>query len=105
MNDDPLAYFITWTVYGTWLQGDVADGVGIVVATRYHNRCWPPGDVNVCFIQSLCLTIVLGKSLNPKSAITVNDMDGKYGSQILGPLMCMSWSRPTAFMERRSEIN
>ncbi|MCC9602503.1 transposase [Stieleria sp. JC731] len=22
MNDDPLAYFITWTVYGTWLQGD-----------------------------------------------------------------------------------
>lgn len=23
MNDDPLAYFITWTVYGTWLQGDV----------------------------------------------------------------------------------
>jgi REP element-mobilizing transposase RayT len=24
MNDDePLAYFITWTVYGTWLQGDL----------------------------------------------------------------------------------
>ena len=23
MNDDPLAYFITWTVYGTWLQRDV----------------------------------------------------------------------------------
>ena len=22
MNDDPLAYFITWTVYGTFLQGD-----------------------------------------------------------------------------------
>lgn len=22
MNDKPLAYFITWTVYGTWLQGD-----------------------------------------------------------------------------------
>ena len=21
-NDDPLAYFITWTVYGTFLQGD-----------------------------------------------------------------------------------
>ena len=21
-NDEPLAYFITWTVYGTWLQGD-----------------------------------------------------------------------------------
>ncbi len=21
-NDDPLAFFITWTVYGTWLQGD-----------------------------------------------------------------------------------
>ncbi len=24
MNDDePIAYFITWTVYGTFLQGDV----------------------------------------------------------------------------------
>src|SRR6056297_2470093 len=22
MNDNPLAYFITWTVYGAWLQGD-----------------------------------------------------------------------------------
>ena len=22
-NDEPLAFFITWTVYGTWLQGDV----------------------------------------------------------------------------------
>jgi REP element-mobilizing transposase RayT len=22
MNDDPLAYFVTWTVYGTFLQGD-----------------------------------------------------------------------------------
>jgi REP element-mobilizing transposase RayT len=22
MNDEPLAYFITWTVYGTFLQGD-----------------------------------------------------------------------------------
>ena len=22
MNDDPLAWFITWTVYGTFLQGD-----------------------------------------------------------------------------------
>ena len=22
MNDDPLAYFITWTCYGTWLPGD-----------------------------------------------------------------------------------
>lgn len=22
MSDQPLAYFITWTVYGTWLQGD-----------------------------------------------------------------------------------
>ncbi|QDT34822.1 hypothetical protein [Thalassoglobus polymorphus] len=22
MNDDPLAFFITWTVYGTFLQGD-----------------------------------------------------------------------------------
>ncbi|MGB7326770.1 MAG: hypothetical protein WBD31_17980 [Rubripirellula sp.] len=22
MHDKPLAYFITWTVYGTWLQGD-----------------------------------------------------------------------------------
>jgi REP element-mobilizing transposase RayT len=21
-NDEPLAYFITWTIYGTWLQGD-----------------------------------------------------------------------------------
>ena len=82
-----------------------ADGVGIVAATRHRNRGWPLGDVNVYFIQSLCLTIVLGKSLNPKSAITVNDMDGEYGSQILGPIMCMSWSRPTALMERRSEIN
>ncbi len=23
MNDEPLAFFITWTVYGTFLQGDV----------------------------------------------------------------------------------
>ena len=23
MNDEPLAYFITWTVYGTFLQGDL----------------------------------------------------------------------------------
>ncbi|MHB1033926.1 MAG: transposase [Pirellulales bacterium] len=22
MNDDPLAYFLTWTCYGTWLPGD-----------------------------------------------------------------------------------
>lgn len=22
MNDEPLAFFITWTVYGAWLQGD-----------------------------------------------------------------------------------
>lgn len=22
MYDDPLAYFITWTTYGTWLPGD-----------------------------------------------------------------------------------
>ncbi len=22
-NNEPLGYFITWTVYGTWLQGDV----------------------------------------------------------------------------------
>ena len=22
IQDDPLAYFITWTVYGTFLQGD-----------------------------------------------------------------------------------
>jgi REP element-mobilizing transposase RayT len=22
MNDDPIAYFITWTCYGTWLPGD-----------------------------------------------------------------------------------
>jgi REP element-mobilizing transposase RayT len=22
MADEPIAYFITWTVYGTWLQGD-----------------------------------------------------------------------------------
>ena len=22
-NDEPVAFFITWTVYGTWLQGDV----------------------------------------------------------------------------------
>lgn len=22
-NDDPIAFFITWTVYGTFLQGDV----------------------------------------------------------------------------------
>jgi hypothetical protein len=22
-NDDPIAYFITWTVYGTFLQGDI----------------------------------------------------------------------------------
>ncbi len=22
MNEDPLGFFITWTVYGTWLQGD-----------------------------------------------------------------------------------
>ena len=21
-NDDPIAYFVTWTVYGTYLQGD-----------------------------------------------------------------------------------
>lgn len=23
MNDEPLAYYITWTVYGTFLQGDL----------------------------------------------------------------------------------
>lgn len=22
MNDEPLAYFLTWTTYGTWLSGD-----------------------------------------------------------------------------------
>ena len=22
MNDEPIAYFITWTTYGTWLPGD-----------------------------------------------------------------------------------
>lgn len=22
MNDDPIAYFLTWVTYGTWLPGD-----------------------------------------------------------------------------------
>jgi hypothetical protein len=38
--NEPFAFFITWTVYGSHLQGDEAAGAQ---AISRRNRDWPSG--------------------------------------------------------------
>ncbi len=44
--DDPIAYFITWSTYGTWLPGDEAGGSNTGMdgscLTRSGNSKQPP---------------------------------------------------------------
>ena len=41
INDEPLAYFITWSVYGTFLQGDGGER-NLRIHSR-HSQTWNNG--------------------------------------------------------------
>ena len=90
-NDEPLAYFITWTVYGTWLQGDVRGWRRHRVDTKFHNRCLLSGDVTGYFTRSLFCHTLIVRSSPMRSRSIVGVADGNSGKPTHERTTFMSW--------------
>ncbi|MFO0815355.1 MAG: hypothetical protein U0796_19240 [Gemmatales bacterium] len=90
LQDDPLAYFITWTTYGTWMPGDERgwhDGEGL----------WQAGDMALLLESQLLMTedaITLTKQQRSVVEKTIPTIvvsgAGCCMPSIAGRIMCMS---------------
>ncbi len=104
-SDEPLAFFITWTVYGTHLQGDER---GWRLRSHSHQPSQPR--LEQWHRTRLKQAIVL---LNPKQRLVVETEGnntaiieaGDYGPSMLARIMCMPLSPPWELPVSRSATN
>ncbi len=87
MHDDPIAYFLTWVSYGTWLPGDIRGWVE-------YRHGWQPADTirkleaKARMTEEVCiLTPSQRRAVEAQIAETSRIADGSFTRSIVAPIM------------------
>ena len=105
MNDDPLAYFITWTVYGSWLQGDERGWRRYRGGHEKPQPLWQTGGVRDCCIRLCYWMNNMVESSQKRLRLIAIFEAGNCGSPTRGPTMCTRLSLPGISTGRKCETN